>query len=365
MAPTRVLIVDDSATVRRMLSDILGADPEVEVVGVAGNGALALLKVEQLTPDVVTLDVEMPDMSGLEVLRKLRAQHATLPVIMFSSLTEKAGATTIEALARGATDCVAKPSGAATREDAVAHIRQQLLPKVKGLVGLAQRQKASTSTTGSPLAAPKPSPLTLTPRSNRPTILAIGSSTGGPNALTVLLSAVAQPLRVPVVITQHMPPMFTRLLAERLGQTSGLRVREAVDGDIVNAGDVVVAPGDRHMKLTLEGGVTRVQLDQGPPENSCRPAVDVMFRSLAASHKAGVLGVVLTGMGQDGLIGSKALVEAGGVVLAQDEASSVVWGMPGFVARAGLASAVLPISTLGAELTRRLMGAQEARRHVA
>lgn len=362
MAPTRVLIVDDSATVRRMLSDILGADPEVEVVGVAGNGALALQKVEQLKPDVVTLDVEMPDMSGLEVLKKLRAQHATLPVIMFSSLTEKAGATTIEALARGATDCVAKPSGAATREDAAAHIRQQLLPKVKGLVGLAR----ATLTTGAPLApGSKPSPLTLTQRSNRPTILAIGSSTGGPNALTALLSAIAQPLRVPVVITQHMPPMFTRLLAERLGQTSGLRVREAADGEVVNAGEVVVAPGDRHMKVTLEGAVTRVQLDQGPPENSCRPAVDVMFRALAASHKGGVLSVVLTGMGQDGLIGSRAVVEAGGVVLAQDEASSVVWGMPGFVARAGLASAVLPISTLGAEVSRRLMGAQEARRHVA
>jgi two-component system chemotaxis response regulator CheB len=336
MSRIRVVVVDDSAVIRRLVSDVLGRDSEIEVVGTAGDGATALAKIAALAPDLVTLDVEMPDRSGLEVLLDIRKIAPKLPVIMFSSLTQRAGATTLEALARGASDYVTKPTGT-TREAAIAHVRDQLVPKVKmltmrGASPLAQR----------PLSRP----------SNRPQLLAIGTSTGGPNALTQLFARIPASFPIPIVLVQHMPPTFTRLLAERLSTTSPLSFSEATHGALLRPGHVLVAPGDQHMRISQNTETTSVVLDQGPPEHSCRPAVDVLFRSVAATNLR-ALAVVLTGMGHDGVRGCEAIRGAGGSVVVQDEATSVVWGMPGAISRAGLADRVLPLGEIASEILAR------------
>jgi two-component system chemotaxis response regulator CheB len=346
MAKIRVLVVDDSSVIRRLLADILSSDEEVEVVGTAPNGAIALQKIEQLNPDVITLDVEMPDMTGLEFLEALRKTSSKLPVIMFSSLTQKAAITTLEALARGATDYVTKPTGV-SREAASELVRSQLLPKVKVLGG--RRPSAAME-----LLRAKPRAVSAPVWNERPEVLAIGVSTGGPNALSTLFQQIPANLGVPVVIVQHMPPLFTQLLAERLTNTCPLTFAEAKDGDLLEAGKVWIAPGDFHMRLVRDGTQVRVALDQGTPENSCRPAVDVLFRSVASVYRSRSLAVIMTGMGQDGLHGCEAIDAAGGQIIVQDEASSVVWGMPGFVAKAGLARAVLPLDQLSTEILRRV-----------
>jgi two-component system, chemotaxis family, protein-glutamate methylesterase/glutaminase len=348
----RVLVIDDSAAVRRLLTDILASDPGVEVVGAAPNASIAMEKLTQLSPDVVTLDVEMPDVSGLELLSQIRKVEPRLPVIMFSALTQKAAATTLEALALGATDYVTKPAQTGSREASAAHVREQLIPKIKAFAGIKERI--------APVAAATASPSRSTPAagSNRSPIeaLVIGSSTGGPNALADLFAALPGDLAVPVLIVQHMPPVFTQLLAERLMAKGPLKFYEAKDGDILRPGEVRIAPGNYHMQLQRRAGqhdvVTR--LDQGPPENSCRPAVDVLFRSAAQIFGGRTLAVILTGMGQDGLKGSEDLHARGAQIIAQDESTSVVWGMPGFVARAGLAHSVLPLPEIAGEIRRRL-----------
>jgi two-component system chemotaxis response regulator CheB len=358
----RVLVVDDSVVVRRLVADALASDPGIEVIGTAANGRIALSKLTQLQPDAVTLDIEMPELDGLGTLRELRKTHPKLPVVMFSTLTERGAAATLDALSLGANDYVTKPSNTGSVTASLERIREELVPKLKalcpglGVVLGAGRAAAGPIARVTTPAAPRPPAVRRTPDGPpaRVDLVAIGVSTGGPNALADLVPALPAALPVPVVIVQHMPPVFTRLLAERLDARSGLRVAEATEGAVLQPGTVWIAPGDSHMLVQRRGASRVLHLDDGPQENSCRPAVDPLFRSAVASYGAGVLGVVMTGMGQDGLRGAEVVVDAGGRVLTQDEESSVVWGMPGFVTNAGLADKVLPLADLPHEIARRL-----------
>jgi two-component system chemotaxis response regulator CheB len=363
-AKIRVLIVDDSIVVRRFLSNAITADPALEVVGIAANGAIALQKVAQLNPQVVTMDIEMPEMSGLQALAALRKTNPTLPVIMVSSLTERGAAATLEALSLGATDYVTKPSAlSGTGEIEKDQFIRDLLPKLKGLGG---SRRAIAARTASVVAAraPIPSlPLPLARRNARIEIVAIGVSTGGPNALAEMMPMLPADFPVPIVIVQHMPPLFTRLLAERLADKSAIRVKEGKVGDPLVAGTAIVAPGNHHMVVErTAGGGVQVGLNVGALENSCRPAVDVLFRSVSEIYGAGVLAVVMTGMGQDGLHGCEAVRQKGGRVFVQDEKTSVVWGMPGFVAEAGLAEEILPLNQLAPAIVRSVRVGRDAAR---
>lgn len=348
MTKIRVMTVDDSVVIRRMLADILCEDQDIEVVGYASNGKLALAKIPQLNPDLITLDIEMPEMDGLETLVEIRKTYKKLPVIMFSTLTERGAMHTIEALARGATDYVAKPANVGSVQAGMQSVREQLIPKIKALCPLVRPtsnlpQRAATHLTAVRNTNHKP---------QRADVLVMGSSTGGPQALTAVLKALPADFPVPIVIVQHMPPIFTRNLAERLNQECCLDVQEATSGITLQPGHVLIAPGDFHLELRREGGVVKTVLNQAPPENSCRPAVDVLFRSAARLYGTGCMAVVLTGMGQDGLRGAEHIVQAGGTVAVQDEATSVVWGMPRAVAEAGLAYSTLPLAEIPVELNR-------------
>jgi two-component system chemotaxis response regulator CheB len=364
-----VLVVDDSAVVRRLIVDALGGTRNIEVVGTAGNGRLAQAKIDQLQPDVVTMDIEMPEMNGIEAVRELRKRHPSLPVIMFSSNSAAGAAATLEALAAGATDYVLKPSQAGSIADSVAAVRVQLVPKIHALAGrrraagppprtLAGGLRRLTPTPAPTVRAPRPpvapAPAPGTGSHGRIDLIAVGASTGGPDALTRVLMRLPGDLAVPIVVTQHMPPVFTRMFAERLDRSTPLHVLEADVGMELTPGTVYLAPGDRHLMLRRRGATVLIQLSDDPPENSCRPAVDVMFRSVAELYGASACAVVLTGMGHDGCAGAKVLRDAGAVVLAQDEASSVVWGMPGSVVAAGLADDVLSLDRIGAGLISRL-----------
>lgn len=366
MGKTRVLLVDDAIVVRRLLTDIIGEDPGMEVCGVAPNGRIALQKLAQLAPDLVVLDVEMPEMNGIETLRELRKQWPRLPVIMFSTLTERGAATTLEALSLGATDYITKPSNQASILDAKQRVRDDLLPKIRLFAGRAKGTSTATPAPASPAPGlparalapalgrlPVPVAKARTAPPAMPEVLAIGVSTGGPNALAEVIPALPAGFPLPVLLVQHMPPLFTRFLAERLAAKSKLPVVEAKDGQPIEGGHVYIAPGDYHLVAERQGGRILARLNQQPPENSCRPAVDPLFRSAVQVWGSHVLGVVLTGMGQDGCRGAEKIREAGGAVLAQDEASSVVWGMPGFVVQCGLADKVLPLAEMAAEITRR------------
>jgi len=344
MSSIRVLIVDDSTVIRRLLSDALAAEPGIEVAGVAPNGRIALQKIPQLNPDLVTLDIEMPELDGLATLRAIRATHPRLPVIMFSTLTERGAVATLNALAHGASDYVTKPANIGSVTAGVQKVRQELIPKIRALCGRqAPPPSAAASTTRWQATPPRSA-------SQPVEIIVIGVSTGGPNALTALFQALPADLPVPIAVVQHMPPVFTKYLAERLDAVSPLPVHEARAGELLQPGAAWLAPGDFHLALTKVRAGVATTLHQGPPENSCRPAVDVLFRSAAALYGPGVLGVVLTGMGCDGLRGSEAIRQAGGRILIQDEATSVVWGMPGAVAAAGLADETLPLTEIAGRL---------------
>ncbi len=349
MQPIRVLIVDDSAVIRRQLPEVLGSDPEITVAGSAGNGSLALARIPELNPDLITLDVEMPGMSGIETLVEIRKLYPRLPVIMFSSLTGPGAAATVEALARGASDYAVKPTAGAP-ESASEQIRQDLVPKIKALC---LERRSPRPPVPAPILAP-PAPFICSPaaRLARIDVLAIGTSTGGPNALADLMPQFPRDFPVPILIVQHMPAMFTALLAGRLDTLTALRVEEAKDGRKLEPGQVWVAPGDYHMTVSRKGKDCMLVLNQDAPENSCRPAVDVLFRSVAQAYGANVLAVVLTGMGVDGTRGSAEIRSAGGMVLAQDELSSLVWGMPGSVVAASLAYRVCPLTSIVPEILR-------------
>jgi two-component system chemotaxis response regulator CheB len=351
----KILVVDDSVVVRRMVSDALSADPQLEVVGAAANGRIALARVPQVNPDIVILDVEMPEMDGLETLRRLRQTHPFLPVIMFSTLTQRGAAATLDALSLGANDYVTKPANVGSAHQAIEQIRAELIPKIKMFCARAAGLEFPQTPRPSPLAIPSAKRMAAPFRhAGRIEIVAIGVSTGGPNALNELVPEFPADFAVPVVIVQHMPPVFTKLLAERLEAKAHIKVEEGAPGQVVQAGHAFIAPGNYHMIVQREERSVRLQTNQAPPVNSCRPAVDVLFRSVAETYGAGTLGVVMTGMGQDGLRGSERIREAGGQVFVQDEGTSVVWGMPGFVANAGLADRILPLQQLGSEIVRKV-----------
>ena len=363
-APIRVLICDDSYTIRAVIARILRSDPAIEVAGLAADGEKAAEMLRRGGIDVVVLDVEMPVMDGMTALPLLLRIDPTVRVIMASALTTLGGAIAMQALQAGAADYVPKPASHQADEFA-----REILAKVKGQARL--RRLSHATRAPKPLAAPSvgarnlPVPsigislpangIALRPAPGRsPLLLAIGSSTGGPQALFAFFRALAAPLPVPIIVTQHMPPLFTRSLAEHIHRLGTRSCKEADDDESLLANHILVAPGDRHLTIQATDRGLRTRLTDEPPENSCRPAVDPMLRSAAQACGGRVLAVILTGMGQDGLRGSQSLLEAGGAVLAQDEASSVVWGMPGAVARAGLCHAVLPIDELASKVTQML-----------
>jgi two-component system chemotaxis response regulator CheB len=366
---TRIMIVDDSAVMRSLLRSVVAADASLEVAGTAADGASALNGLSALRPDLILLDVEMPVMDGLVTLKELRRRGYKMPVIMVSSLTQRGAKVTLEALAAGASDYVTKPAGQANREAAMRALGQDLGPRIHALTGqdagaIPEHNRAGNQTPGTPSVFPGLPrsvhfPPTPPPRvqaiTKNPTVLAIGVSTGGPAALDVLLPALPASFPLPVLIVQHMPELFTKLFAERLDSRCQLRVREAAEGDPVRAGTISIARGNWHMEVlspARAGLPPTLHLTQGPLENHCRPAVDVLFRSVAAAYGSGSLAVVLTGMGSDGMAGCRVIRELGGAVLAQDQASSTVWGMPGAVANTGLANKVLSLNDLIPEILR-------------
>jgi two-component system chemotaxis response regulator CheB len=348
--PIAVLVADDSAVVRRIMTKVLSADPGLWVIGTAASGRRALEKIEELQPEILILDIEMPEMDGLETLRHLRRLHPGLPVIMFSTLTERGAAATLEALSLGARDYVTKPGNTAGAGTALEVVRSQLVPKIKALVPRAPRTPQPTPPA---LAARRP------PRTGPHELLVIGASIGGPDAVAAVVRALPGDLPVPVAIVQHMPPIFTRLFAERLDRTSRLAVVEGQPGMTLEPGLVVVAPGDSHLLVADGRRWPVVATNQEPRQNGCRPAVDVLFGSAAAILGDRVLACVLTGMGQDGLHGSRRLHAAGSEIVVQDEATSVVWGMPGAVATAGLADRVVPLPRIAADLSDALRRARD------
>jgi len=350
----RILVVDDSVVIRKLLCDALSADPELEIVGSASDGHIALAKIAQLHPDLITLDVEMPVMNGLEMLAELRKRDAKLPVIMFSTLTERGAAATLDALSLGASDYATKPSNTGSPAAAMEAIRVELIPRIKALCG-------RTSAEIKPLPPLRPAPPVRARIHRRIEIVAIGTSTGGPNALAEVLPRIPKDFPVPIVVVQYMPPIFTRMLAERLASRSEIHIEEGSAGVVLEPGHSWIAPGNFHMTVARAGLSWQLQLNQDPPEHSCRPAVDVLFRSVAAVCRANVLGVVMTGMGSDGVLGAQNIREEGGEVIIQDEPSSVVWGMPGLVYAAGQADAVYPLDQLAPEITRRVLQSRKPR----
>jgi two-component system chemotaxis response regulator CheB len=350
--PTRVLVVDDSVVVRRMVGRAVEADPSMVLAGVAADGRLALAKLATVRPDIVVLDLEMPVMDGFETLAAIRRTHPALPVVVFSHLTAGGARATLEAMALGATAFALKPNtehttmfelnGSGGRDGT--GIGDELIPLIRALT----TRPAGTVPGGGRPTRPAAS------SAARVDAVAIGVSTGGPRALDVVLAQLPASLAAPVLIVQHMPALFTRLLAERLDARSPLAVVEAQEGMVVRGGQVFVAPGGRHMGMARAAGEVRIVLSDGEPENGCRPAADVLFRSSVEVFGGRVLGVVLTGMGRDGLRGAEQVRAAGGAVVAQSRASSIVASMPGAVIDAGLADAVVELDGVAGEVLRRV-----------
>ncbi len=359
-ASVRVLLCDDSAVVRTVLERLLAGTAAIQVVAQAANGLQAVEAVRAGGIDVVVLDIEMPVLDGMAALPRLLAVDGTIRVLMASSLTTKGAAIALDALRLGAADFIPKPS-AMGAGPADAGFRAELVAKVVGLGRQCHAHRARRNV-GQPGAGqsgegqggatrPLPGGLRLRPAPQQPpAVLAIGSSTGGPSALLSLFQALGNRVAVPILLTQHMPPLFTARLAEQIERLGGATCAEAEHGEPLRPGHVHMAPGNRHLTVSKRDGAVSVALTDDPPENFCRPAVDPMLRSLAAVYPSRVLVLMLTGMGQDGLLGAQQVVAGGGAVIAQDEASSIVWGMPGAVARAGLCHAVLPLSDLAPKL---------------
>lgn len=349
MTSIRVMIVDDTPIVRRVLTQVLEEEVDIIVVGTANNGLEALERLPRLTPDILLLDIEMPGMSGLELLGELRRTDSTIPVLLFSSLTERGAMVTIEALLLGARDYVTKPSMLGSASAARDYIRRHVVSRLRGILGRGPTTALVSS----------PTPVTLTkpwlPEPSKPVdAVVIAVSTGGPNALSELIPALPANLPVPVFIVQHMPVTFTQALARRLDQTSSLTVIECIGPSPVAAGEVWVAQGGVHLTVQRRDDEIWVVPDNGDPENFCRPSADVLFRTAVETFGGRLLGVVLTGMGNDGLAGCREIRNAGGQVIVQDKASSVVWGMPASVADAGLAERALPLLEIAPEIVRRI-----------
>ena len=344
--PVKVMVVDDSAVVRGLISRWLSELPGIRVVSGQHNGKAAVEAMSRVDPDVVILDIEMPEMDGLTALPLLLKKKPSLAVIMASTLTRRNAEVSLRAMALGARDYIAKPDG--SQGLAAQHtFRRELGEKVAGL-GRASR---AAHVDPDPAPARPEAAIALWPASRtRPRVLAIGSSTGGPPALLQVIQALGAAIdNVPILIAQHMPPTFTAIMAEQLGRTAGRPAKEAAQGDLLRPGHIYVAPGNCHLYVDHPQAPTAC-LDDGPPVNYCRPAVDPLFESVARIYGPAALALVLTGMGSDGTVGANAIADQGGTVIAQDEASSVVWGMPGSAARSGACAAVLPLSELGERL---------------
>ena len=384
MNPVRVLLCDDSSVVRRLIKTAIKSVNEVEIIGEANNGHDGIEKTCELKPDVIIMDVEMPIMDGIDAVRILRRKGIKTPVIMFSSLTSRGAEATLDAMEAGANDIATKPTKSGHVSHALDHVRNELVPLlIRWGRSSASRRMTSAPKPAAPKApeiqpaptpeakapeikAPKPASAPGSPatsdmdRMNRSrtlhlgaiTAVGIGVSTGGPAALTELFKTLPETFPVPILIVQHMPPVFTKRLAERLSKIKGHNVREAVDGDFLVPDEVLIAPGDYHMTINRVGADVSVSLDQSPKINSCRPAVDPLFSSLARHLGRKSLGVIMTGMGQDGLDGVRDMKKKGSKIIVQDEASSVVWGMPGAVANAGLADHIVNIEQIAEQIVR-------------
>ena len=378
--PIRVMIVDDALVARGFVKRWVDAEPDLELVGSLRDGREAIEKLEKINPDVVVLDVEMPDIDGITALPQLLKKKPDLAIIMASTLTRRNAEISMKALALGALDCIPKPE--ANERAASAEFRRELIDKIRHLGSRRSRRRVSAR---APMPAPAPAQLPRVERSPElapalsppiakphhvpavrslprlpPRVLLIGASTGGPQALSEVISRVgAIADRVPVLITQHMPPTFTTILAEHLARVSGRVVREAVDGEPVVPGRVYLAPGGLHMRVRRQDGNAVIALDNGAPVHFCKPAVDPLFSSAAEVWGNAAFGVILTGMGSDGTDGAADIVAAGGAIIAQDEETSVVWGMPGSVAEAGLCSAVLPLNDIGPKIVRIFVGERQ------
>jgi two-component system chemotaxis response regulator CheB len=340
----RVLVVDDSLVMRSLLRMVLASDPAIELAGMAKDGVDALDAIDRLKPDLILLDIEMPRMNGLEVLAELRTRHITAKIIMCSTLTRRGARITLEALAQGATDYVTKPTAQNGAADAVATLTRELLPRINALfrVPQASNPRAGVSSPGDVL------------HRKQPEVVVVGVSTGGPAALQTMLAMLPANFPVPIAIVQHMPQLFTALLAERLNRECALTVREAASAMLPEPGTVSIARGDWHLEFARLpfGSGQMLHLSQAAPEHHCRPSVDTLFRSAAQAYGEDVIGIVLTGMGSDGFEGCKSIRRLGGRILVQDRATSTVWGMPGVVAEAGLADRILPLPAIAAELMR-------------
>jgi two-component system, chemotaxis family, protein-glutamate methylesterase/glutaminase len=367
-----VMVVDDSAVIRGLISRWVGSEPDMMVVASLRTGLEAVNQLERINPDVAVLDIEMPELDGISALPKLLAKKRDLVIIMASTLTRRNAEISFRALSLGASDYIPKPE--TTRERTAADIfRHDLIQKIRHLGARARRGNtpaAPNSTLAPPQppgrlhdAAARPAMAAQVPLVGRafgvhaPRVLLIGSSTGGPQALMALVTELGPVIdRFPVLITQHMPPTFTTILAEHLARSSRRPAHEAIDGEIVKPGQIYLAPGGRHMRVVRHGAEAAIALDDGPPVNFCKPAVDPLFTSAVDIWQAATLALVLTGMGSDGMRGGKDVVAAGGSVIAQDEATSVVWGMPGAAAHAGICAAILPLNQIAPKLIRLFAG---------
>jgi two-component system chemotaxis response regulator CheB len=377
----RVMVVDDSAVIRGLITRALEADTAIQVVATVGNGQLAVGQLGRTDVDVIVLDIEMPVMDGLTAIPKLLEVAPDVKIIMASTLTQRNAHSSIEAMNKGASDYIPKPSSTGEIHGS-ADFKRELIEKVKALGRTRRDKRDRNRAAGQPETRPQPTATTraataagaaagavtqaargslLSPQTpialrapgrTPPQIVAIGSSTGGPQALFAVLGALPAAMKLPIVITQHMPATFTTILAEHIQRTAKRPCAEGVDGETVEVGRIYLAPGDNHMKIESKGAQKVVRITKEPPENFCRPAVDPMFRSVATAYGAAVLGVVLTGMGADGAKGGKVVVDAGGTVIAQDEATSVVWGMPGATAMSGVCAAVLPLDRIAGEIAK-------------
>lgn len=344
--PIRVMVVDDSAIVRGLITRTLKSDPRIEVTASCSNGEMAVAQAARKDLDVIILDIEMPVMDGLAALPKLLEANPQTRIIMASTLTQRNAGISLKALALGATDYIAKPT--TDRLNANEEFHRELIQKV---VALGQRRKPGRQTDASPRPSEKPQlPHLRGGVMRRPRIIAIGSSTGGPQALLTLLGALPPAVNCPIVIAQHMPATFTTVLAQHIGRASGRPSAEAAHGMEIKPGNIYLAPGDYHFQLVREGTACIARLSQTAPENFCRPSVDPLFRSVAQIFGADSCAVMLTGMGSDGCGGARIMAAAGAPIIAQDEATSVVWGMPGAVAHAGICSAILPLPQIAGHL---------------
>jgi two-component system chemotaxis response regulator CheB len=359
------MVVDDSVVIRGLISRWIASEPDMVVAASLRTGLDAVNQLERVNPDVAVLDIEMPDLDGISALPLLLAKKRNLIIIMASTLTRRNAEISFKALSLGASDYIPKPES--TRVVTAADVfHHDLIQKIRSL-GAKVRRAAPPS---SPLTGQIPArealsrPAVAHPEllrrefgTHAPRALVIGSSTGGPQALMTLVAELGPVIdRFPVLITQHMPPTFTTILAEHLARSSHRPAHEAIDGEMVKPGQIYVAPGGRHMRVSRHGTEAVIALDDGPPVNFCKPAVDPLFSSAINVWQGGVLALVLTGMGSDGMRGGKEIVAAGGNVIAQDEASSVVWGMPGAVANAGICAAVLPLGQIAPKLVRLFSG---------